>query len=279
MIKYKLITLLLLFSFLSSIAQDKEKIKGDRNVTISETKIDGFNRIVVADDFKVDLIEGSEAKVFLETDSNLHDVITFTVVDSTLSFNTTHKITSSKEMSIKVTYTKALEYIETQESGEVSSLTSINVKNVQLVNTGNSRAFLNIRTNKFRLINSDRAKTKLNVTTKEASLNISDNANVETLINADSLQVDLYQRSEAELEGDVKYLNVRADNSSNFKGKNLTSVTADVISEINCDVYVQATDNITIEASGTSEVYIYADPKITLTKFSENAKLHKKELN
>ncbi|PTM06446.1 MAG: DUF2807 domain-containing protein [Bacteroidetes bacterium] len=264
--------------FKFSFSQNNEKIKGDRNVTSRETKIEPFNRIIVGEDFKIDIIEGAQASIFIEADDNLHEVIKFNVADSILKFETTSKITSSKKINIKVIYTNALSQIETFEDGEISSLTSVNLDKVVLKNTGSSKAFLNIKTNDFTFINSDRAKVKLNVTTKIAKLELAENSKVDALINADSLNVDLYQRSDAKIEGTLKHLNIRADNSSNFVGKDLTSSTCELLSEGSSDVAVQVTTSLTINATGNSEVYIYANPKITLNKFTDTAKLYKKEM-
>jgi Putative auto-transporter adhesin, head GIN domain len=278
MLKNALLIVFIIGCISTGLSQSKEKIKGDREVTSKETKLNAFNRIIVGEDFKIDIIEGTQASVFVETDDNLHDIIKFDVTDSTLTFNTSHKITSSKKINIKVMYTRALRQIETFEDGEISSLTSVNLDKVILKNTGSSKAFLNIKTKDFKFINSDRAKVKLNVNSQIANLELAENSNVDALINADTLNVDLYQRADAKIEGTLKHLKVRADNSTNFVGKDLTASTAEVICEINSDVAIQVTKSLAIEASGSSEVYIYADPKITLNKFSDTAKLHKKEM-
>lgn len=278
MLKKALFIVFLISCISNSFSQNKEKIKGDREVTTKETKINAFNRIIVGEDFKIDIIEGTQASIFVEADDNLHDVIKFDVTDSTLTFNTSHKITSSKKINIKVMYTRVLKQIETFEDGEISSLTSINLDKVILKNTGSSKAFLNIKSKEFKFINSDRAKVKLNVNAQISNLELAENSKVDALINSDTLHVDLYQRADAKIEGTIKHLKVRADNSTNFVGKDLTAATADVICESNSDVAVQVTNNLNIEASGSGEVYIYADPKITLNKFSDTAKLHKKEM-
>ena len=262
----------------TSFSQKKERIKGDRNVTSKESNINSFNRIIVGEDFKIDIIEGSEASVFIESDDNLHGVIKFTVADSTLRFQTTKNITSKKKLSIKVIYTNALKQIETFEDGEISSLTSLDLDKVILKNTGSSKAFLNIKTKDFTFINSGRAKVKLNVSTNNAKLELAENSKVDALINADTLNVDLYQRSDAKIEGNLKHINLRADNSSNFVGKELTSITCELLCEGNSNVAVQVTEMLIIDAIGSGEVYIYSDPKILLNKFADNAKLHKKEM-
>jgi hypothetical protein len=273
-----LILLVFAFGCISmTSAQKKEKIKGDRNVTVKETPIDAFNKIVVNDKFKVDIIEGAEAKVFIETDDNLHDIIQFSVTDSVLNFNTTKKITSSKKMSIKVTYSNILKHIETLNDAEISSLTSVNLPEVTLTNSGNSKAFLNIKTEKFKHINSDKARVKLNLEAGIATLELGENTKLEALINADSLQVDMYQRSDAKIEGEVLSLDITADNSSTFTGKNLTANTCNVVSGLNTDIYLQVKEQLAIDASGNTEIYIFDNPKITIHNFKDTAKLYKKE--
>jgi len=279
MLKKALLIVFIIGCIPNSFAQKIEKIKGNRNVTSKQTSISSFNRITVGEDFKIDIIEGNEASVFIETDDNLHEIIKFNVIDSTLSFKTLKKITTKKELSIKVIYTNELKQIETFEDGEISSLTSIDLNSVILKNTGDSKAFLNIKTKHFTFINSDRAKVKLNVTANMANLELAENSKVDALINADTLKVDLYQRSDAKLEGNLKHLKIRADNSTKFVGKELTTVTCELLCEGSSDVTVQVTDNLIIDATGSGQIYIYHDPKITLNKFADNAKLHKKELN
>ena len=125
-----LLFFLILSLNISVYGQKKDKIKGNRNVTSQQTPINSFNKIVVGEDFYVDIIEGQQASVFVETDDNLHDIIQFTVADSVLTFTTTKKITTRKKLSIKVVYTNTLSEIETVDNGEISSLTSINLDNV-----------------------------------------------------------------------------------------------------------------------------------------------------
>src|SRR5690606_35942323 len=102
--KFILAFVLLLTPMVYVAAQSDEKVKGDRNVTIKQTYIDPFNKIVVGEDFTVEIIYNSKPSVEVEADSNLHELINFDVVDGILTFATTKKITSSKRMNIKVNY-------------------------------------------------------------------------------------------------------------------------------------------------------------------------------
>ena len=267
-----------LLCVLFSVCYGQEKIKGDRNVTISESNINSFNRLVVGDEFKIDLIEGANATVFVEADDNLHEVIQYEVADSTLYFSLKKKVTTFKKMAIKVTYTKTLKQIETKDNAQVSSLTSLSLDGLVLQNSGTSKAFLNVRSNTFKLINNERAKVKLNVEAAHATLELNENSKTEALISSENLDVDLYQRANAKIEGDATVLDIMADNSSDFTGKNLTVKTATVNSDFSSKVSVQVLESLVVNARGNSEIFIYENPKITIETFAGSAKLHKKEM-
>lgn len=272
-----LLTLILLLSTVVQ-AQKKERIKGNKNVTTQETPISSFNKILVGEDFFIDIIEGESTSVFIEADDNLHDIIKFSVADSILSFKTTKKITSSKKLSIKVIYTTSLKEIETIDDGEISSLTSIDLDDVSVKSSGTSKVFLNVKSQNFSLVSSGRSKIKLNVTSNETKFQLNDNSKIDALINADIMHIDSYNRSDAKVRGNLDKLKVRASNSSNIVGKELVSINCEVLTEDSSDVTVNVTEELLIDATGSGEVYIYNEPKITLNKFTNTAKLHKKEI-
>ncbi|MGM5470034.1 GIN domain-containing protein [Flavobacteriaceae bacterium LMO-SS05] len=263
------------FSFFLS-AQNDERIKGDRNVTIKQTYIDPFNKIVVGEDFYVEVIYNKRPSVEVEADDNLHEFITFEVKDSVLVFKTTKKIVSSKKMNIKVNYGDAFQKIETRDDAEIRSLTSLELKNATLSTSGASKAYLNIKAESFKFESRDKARVKLNVTAKTSSLVLSDNSKLDAFISSPEVTFDLYQRSNADIEGAAKNVVIRTDNNSKFNGSNFTAQTCNLTSEISSDVYIEIIDSIAIEASGSSAIYLFGNPKITLNKFLDTAKLQKK---
>ena len=268
---------LVLTSTVYVTAQTDDKIKGDRNVTIKQTYIDAFTKIVVGEDFSVEIIYNSKASVEVEADSNLHEYIHFEVVNGVLTFATIKKITSSKKMNIKVNYTDGLENIEVLENGEIRSLTSLELKNATLNTTGTSRAYLNIKTNEFNYTATDKAKAKLNVNAANSIILLSDNVKIEALLNSKSVKIDLYQRASAKLEGTVETTQLRVDNSSSFNGKEFLTKTCNLFADLSSSATIRVNDSIIIEATGNSEVYLYNEPKITLAKFSGSSKLQMRE--
>jgi hypothetical protein len=261
----------------SPMLNAQEKIKGDRNVTIKQTYIDDFKTLVVNGDFSIEIVYNSKPSVTIETDDNLHEVIQFEVVDGVLSFTETIRITSKKRLNITVNYGDALENIIVRGDGEVRSLTSMELKSASLETADNARAYLNINSTNFSYKSSGKSKTRLNLTADSTKIELSDNSKLDALINSKVADFDLYQRSDAAIEGSVKSSILRLDNSSNFNSPNfdVKSVTATL--EDNSDLTISATEKITISASGDTELYLFGNPTITITKFEDNAKLQKKQ--
>ncbi len=275
------IALITLFAT-STIAQDK--IKGNKTVTTIETEVNSFNKIIIGEKFTINFKKDDQASVEIETDENLHDVIEFSVIDSVLVFKTNKRITSSKKMEILVRYTDALKTIVLNDNAELNSVNTVDNIGIVLKINDDARANLNLKNYSFKLINNNDSKLKLssksrlNIDSKLVDLELNESSNTEALITCDSLQVNMYQRADAKIEGDVTYMKANTINSTNFIGKNLSVMECEVITEDSSDFEIQVADDFTIEASGTSEVSIYGNPKIKLNKFSDSAKLYKKEL-
>jgi hypothetical protein len=275
--KITLFLLIILSYTTAGFSQDSTKIKGDRNVTIKQTYVDVFKSIIVGEDFEVELYYNSKPSVEIETDDNLHDYIKIEVIDSVLTFKTTTDIRSKKKLNIKVNYSDGFSHIETRENGEIRSLTSLELNNASLKTTGSSRAYLNIKANNFNFTSLDKAKVKLNLSASKTVIELSDNSKLDALINSKDTTIDLYQRTNVDIEGTSDNLVLKTDNNAQFNGKNFTTKTCTVICEFASDAYLEATESIAIEAAGASEVYLYGNPKITINRFTDTAKLQKKE--
>jgi len=273
--KILLILALMMLASPSIIAQ--EKIKGDRNVTIKQTFIDDFESLVVNGDFSVEIVYNSKPSVEVEADDNLHDVIQFDVVDGILTFVETMRITSKKKLTITVNYGDSLKNIEIKGDGEVRSLTSMELGDVTLTTSDNSRAYLNINAVNFTYKSSGKSKTRLNLTADSTKIELSDNSKLDALINSKITNFDLYLRSDAVIEGNADSSVLRLDNSTNFNSPKFDVKRVDAALEDNSDLTIAASESITIAASGDSEIYLYGSPAITITKFDDTAKLQKKK--
>lgn len=261
----------------SLVAQNVNKVKGNKNVTIQHTDINPFHTIIVDEDFDIEIIYNQVPSVIIETDENLHEFINFGVIDGVLTFDKTTKVTSKKRMNIQVNFNEELTNIKTADNGEITSFTPIDLQNCLLISEGSSKVGLEIKTNDFQLQSNGRSKIKLNLTAETAKLTLSDNSKIDALIYSSVTSVDLYQRTTANIEGETNELILKTDNYSQFNGKNFTAKICNTLNEISSDAYLEVLDTITIDASGSSSVYLYGNPKIIINRLENTSKLQKKE--
>ena len=261
-----------------SIAQSKEKIKGNRNVTIKQTYIDDFNALIIKNNFDVKIAYNSKASVEIEADDNLHEIIDVSVNAGVLSITTNRRITSKKKLIITINYSNGLQEVELYDNAELRSLTSMELGDFKLKTENNSRAYLNIKANTFGFTASNKSKSRLNVVADSTSFIMSDNSKLDALVSGKITSFDLYQNADASIEGDAESATFRFDNSVNFTGKNYAIKNADVLIESNSDATLNILTSLKLNASGNSETYIYGEPKIDLELFADTAKLQKKKL-
>ncbi|MDN3492342.1 GIN domain-containing protein [Winogradskyella bathintestinalis] len=275
----KLLLILLVFIALSqwAVAQSTEKIKGDRNVTVKQTYVDDFHTIVIDSDFAVEVVYNSKPSVSVEADDNLHDVIQFNVVDGVLTFSEAMKITTKKKLNITVNYSEGLQTIETRGDGEIRSLTSMELGDVTLITADDSRAYLNINAKSIDYKSSGKSKTRLNLNAETTKIELSDNCKLDALINSKVTGFILYQRSDAVIEGFADSALFQLDSSTKFDGAKFDVKVVEATLEDSSDLTISATESITIAASGDSEIYLFGNPAITITKFEDTSKLQKKQ--
>lgn len=271
-------TLVLLLAFTTLSYAQLEKIKGNRDVTIKQTYIDSFASLVIKNNFEVKIAYNSKTSVEVEADDNLHEIITINVVDGVLNIGASKRITSKKKLLITINYGDDLNNIELYDDVELRSLTSMELKDVSLKTSGDSRAYLNIKATNFNFSATDKSKSRLNIVADSTIFILSDTSKLDAFVSSKSSAFDIYQRADATIEGDANTSQLRIDNSGNFSGKNYTIQTADVLIESSSDATIQVAKTLNLKASGTTETYVYGQPKFNLEAFSDSAKLQKKEL-
>lgn len=274
--KFKILVLTLVIGAFG-FAQKKEKIKGNKFVKVKQHQIADFNELNLNGNFEVFLLKGSTPQIEVETDENLHEVIQFLITDNgVLSLKTTHQITSKKKLNIRITVTNSFNSIIISDKAIVNSLIDLDLDKMTIIAKGNSKIYLTLKTTDFKYTAEKHVKTELNLTTKKGAIQLSESTDLEALINAEELRIDLYQKANAKVEGEVTNLNLRVDNAANYKGEKLTITNATVITEGSADCDIEVKETLILEASGSSKINIYNTPKIDLKKFEDSASIFKK---
>jgi hypothetical protein len=272
----KLFLFTLLTLSITSFAQRKDKIKGSKIVTTEQRKIENFSGLEVADNIEVVLKKGLDCALEIEADDNLHEAIDITLSGPILKLSTTKNITSSKKLTINLTYKEDFNTITLLDESSVISLTDFELDHITINATSSSKLFLNAKVATFKLVLDDKAKGELNLKSQDATISLSKNSELKALIASVELIFDMYQKTDATIEGDVDNLKLRLDNNAEFIGNNLTAKNAEILAESYSKASIQIKNNAILEALGKSELELYGEGTINLKRFTDNAILKKK---
>ena len=276
----KKIAFLVMAVFISTLAfsQKKEKVKGSKIVTIVQKEVQPFTAIEVQDDLEIFLIKGDKNGVELEADDNLHDAIDLKYNGGTLILTSVKDITGFKKFTIRVTYTDELKSVEAKNKAKIQGPEEINLEEVTFKSFDNSKMFLNVNAKALTIIGNDKSEIQLNAKSESINSELSKNSDMKALISSTEMKFDMYQKSKATIEGDVIDLKLRLDNNTNLIGKNLNAKNCELIAEGYSNATIMAETSLSLDASGSSEVYLYGEPKIELKKFTDTSTLYKKKL-
>lgn len=272
----KIIFLTLLLIGTLAYSQKKEKVKGSKIVTSEIKKIEPFEAIEVLDNIEVFIVKGTECGLEIEADDNLHDAIDIVLNGSTLKLSTLKNAFGYKKLSVRITYTDSFKSIITRNESSVTALSGLDLEDITLKSYDASKLFINSKAMNFTLIMDDKSMIELNSKAEKSAITLSKNAKLKALITSKDLTFDMYQKTEAVVEGDVENLKLRLDNNAVFDGKKLTSKNAEVICESYSKTSIVVERKIEIEASGKSEIELFGDQKIELKRFVDSSVLKKK---
>lgn len=272
---YLAITLSISF-FLTSYAQGKITVRGSKNVNTVSTKLEKFTKILLDGEFNIILEKGKQPLLTVQTDDNIQEFIVGKVKEGVLSVHSRAIIRSKKALNVTVTYVDGLEEIETTGTGQISSESTLEFKNIALKVTGSSRSNLNIKAETFKLIVGENSHVFLNLEATKSEIELSEHSRIEGTMYATDLAYKMSSSSSANVTGETVTLNIETDNAADFQGKELISQNIKVVSNSRSDIYVNATEQLEIDTSGNSEIYVYNNPKITLHSFLDASVLRKK---
>lgn len=273
----KKITLLLLIACSIGLqAQTREKVKGSKIVTVEQKETGEFTEIEIADNLEIFLIKGDKCSVEIEADDNLHDAISISEHGNLLQLAAVKDVTGAKKFSIRVTYTDGLRSLTARNDANVTALADITLTDFTCKVFDNAKFFANAKCKKFTFLANDKTKSELNLTAENTQIELSKNATLKALISSSALNIDLYQKSVATVEGDSNDLRLRLDNNATYTGTNLTAKNANVLAEGYSTCSILCNTWMAIEATGKADITIYGDQKIDLRRFQDNAVLHKK---
>ena len=273
----KIITLSFLFLTVLTYAQKKEKVKGSKIVKLEKKQVNDFESLEVEDNLEIFLIKGNECGIEIEADDNLIEFVEYKLAGKNLRISTSKDISSYKKLSVRVTYTDKFNLLSAKDETNVTALSDLVLDNVTFKSYDYAKLFLNAKTKSFTLMANDRSKVELNLKSEKTAIDLSKSAYVKALISSGEMKFDMYQKSSAEVEGDVLDLKLRLDNNTDFTGKKLSAKNALVEVSGYANSSISISNIATIDASGNSEIALFGEPvKIEIKHLVDSAVLRKK---
>ncbi|MCC9061605.1 GIN domain-containing protein [Flavobacterium piscisymbiosum] len=268
--------LLLLLVTTLTFGQRREKIKGSKIVTTSVKEVGEFDGIEADDNLEVYLERGEKNEIKIEADDNLHDIIGMDLREKVLRLYTSKESTIFKKLIVRVTYTSSLKTVIAKNDAIVYAIQELQLDDITFNTFDYAKLFLNVNSKKFTLFADDKSKTELNLKSEDANLQLSKNSSIKTLVSAIKFKCDLYQKSVANIEGIAEKATIRLDNNSIFTGIKFTLKDANITAENYATGSVLIETTASIALGDKAELSLLGSPAITLTRFSEEAKLLKK---
>jgi hypothetical protein len=274
--KYSHLVAFFLLATTIAIGQNKEKIKGSKNVVEKPKEIGAFTALEIEDNLTVFLEKGGQNEIKIEADDNLLDNISFDLKEKTLRIYTSKEITSFKKLSLKIKYTDNLKSVVAKHASIINALEAVQLDSISFSAVDFAKLYLNVNSKNFKLTGDDKTKVELNLKSEKAKIQLSKNSQIKALIATTDLGFDLYQKATANIEGDATNAVVRLDNNSVFTAPLLTIKNADVTTESSAVCNLMADTTLVVDANETSKIFVHGTPKIEVRKFLGEAQLIKK---
>lgn len=274
----KIILLTILFTSALTFAQKKEKVKGSKIVKLEQKQVGDFESLEVEDNLEVFLIKGNDCGIEIEADDNLIEFVEYKITGKNLRVSTSRDISSYKKLSIRVTYNDKFNLVSAKDETNVTALSDVTLDNITFKSYDYAKLFLNAKTKNFTLMANDKSKVELNLKSEKTAIDLSKSAYVKALISSGEMRFDMYQKSGADIEGDVIDLKLRLDNNTDFTGKKLTAKNATVETSGYSKTSINISNIAIIDASGNSEIELFGEPKIDMKRFAESAMIKKRPL-
>lgn len=262
----------------TTLAQEKEKIKGSKIVKVEIKPTTVFETMDVSDNLEIYLIKGTVGSIEIDADANLHEIVDVKVKGKVLYLSTLKAVTRFKKFVLRITYTSDLQQVLLHNKVKANFLNDIELSNITFKNYDETRLFLNSKSTNFSLFLDDNARAEINIKGEKSSFNLSKNSQLKALVVSNDIFIDQYQNAEAKIEGESNNLKIRLDNSSRFTGKNLVSKSAEITAEFNSRASINVQTLVKIDVSGSSEIDLFGTPKVELSTFADRAILKKMQL-
>lgn len=265
------------FLIIFSSMQAQEKIKGNKNVTTQNRNLSEFTKIEVIDNLTVLLVYNDNQSVVVETDSNVQDAVVTEINDGTLIIKTSSRIIRPKELIVHVNVNKELDEIFAYNKANIKSNNVLQIDSLTLNAFDNSDFNLKLNSKIVRINAKKSSNLELEILSDDTYIASEEYSNLKGIIDTKNMVIRTLDKAVVNLSGSTTNLEIVTLHDSDFKGKDFKTVNAIVNTSNNSTVSINTTDSIEILLKNSGEIYLFSNPKITITEFFDKASLFKRQ--
>lgn len=270
--------ILLIMLPISLLAQKKEKIKGNKEVSsISQEIIEPFNAVEISDKLEVKVENSSRNTYVLTADENLLGEVVVEVRNGILRIYLRSKIVRRKKTEVFLKL-RAVSNIVVNEDAQLKTAGRFKLDKLELIMNKGSSAVMDLEIEgKLELMLSKNAKGKFDIRADEVSIRMRDKSELKAkLMKTSVLRVLLEESAGLKLDGETNKCEFQVSGSSNLDGRKLKARDVVLESKGRADLHVRASKKVQVDASGKSKIFIYGNPAIELSDFTDRSKIIKK---
>jgi len=272
----KKVLLITISLFCLAASAQKAKIKGDKNVVTDDRSFGYFTKLEVNDKIKLTLKQSKSTKLVIEADENLHDVIDSDFENGALVLSLNKRIKSSKRFNLTL-FVDDLDFIELNDDSELIGGEEFNFFDLEVVLNDKSDLKMEFESQTFSLESNEKSRGEFTVKADSMSIITKESSRIKNTINAKKVNVNYTGNSAIEFIGKTTGLVLKADDNATFKGVELTAFDVFVEAANSTNTFVNAKNNLKIEAKDKAKIYIFNSPLIEVKAFEDAASIFKRE--
>jgi hypothetical protein len=227
---------ILLISAVTS-AQIWESVRGNHNVVKKERKVQPFKGVKVSSGIDVYLSQGSNERVVVEADENLHEYIKTEVSNGVLKVYSEANIRDAERKRVYVT-TEEINYVATSSAGDIIGETPVKTD-------------------------------KLDVSASSAG-------DIALEVTADEINVDISSSGDVTLRGTSRKLDASLSSAGDLNANDLEVKEAEISASSAGDADVNVSDKIIARASSAGDITYTGNPKYIDAHSSSAGGIHRR---
>lgn len=268
----------LLFTlFIIGTINSQEKLKGNKEVTTEDRTISDFNKLEVIDNVAVFLTYNEKQSVNVETDSNLQESVITEVNNGTLVIKLSDKIVRKKELMVHIKVNRKLKEINSYKSAKIMSKNSLAIDSLTINSFDNSNIDLKLNSKIVQINSKKSSDLKLEILSNSINIKAIENSDLKGTFDIKNALFTLLDKASINIYGSATYIEIEALGSTSFKGKDFKSDSVLVNATNSSNTYINAKKTLDLRAKNSAEVYLYSNPKITISEFFDKASLYKRD--